>query len=73
MLINVNPDELCYYLFVVSSDVCSRSLNNFDDPSHRLCLANKPDNLNLKVHQTIKGINESKLLVKHIFVTVDVH
>ena len=59
--IDLNPDELCYYLLVVSLDICSGSLNNFNDPSHRLYLANKPDNLNLKAHDTITGINE------HIF------
>ena len=35
-------------------------------PSHRLFLANKPDNLNLRVQDTITGTEKSKLLVKHI-------
>ena len=58
--IDFNPDDLRYYLFAVSFDVCGGSFNNFDDLSDRLYVPGIPEDVNLNVHNTIIGIKESK-------------
>ena len=44
----------------------SLSCNTIDDPLARTCVSNKIEDVNLKVYDMIKGINESKTLWKHI-------
>ena len=66
MLIDLNPDELHYYPFVVSLDRSDGSCINVEDSFGRICIPNKMEGVNLKVFNIIIGINESKALVKHI-------
>ena len=63
---DLNPDELHYYPFIISLDRCDESCNNFEYPFVGICLPNKTEDVNLKVFNIIRGINESKTLVKHI-------
>ena len=65
MLIDLNPNELYYYPFITSLDSYDGSCNAVEDPSDIICVPNKID-VNLKVFSRIKGINESKTLIKHI-------
>ena len=66
-LINLHPNEYSrefhYYSFVVKLDRCVRSCN---DLSHKVCVPNKIEDLNLSVCNMITGIDESKTLTKHI-------
>ena len=45
---------------------CNESCNTVEDPFCRICVHNKIEDVNLKVFNPIKGINESKTLIKHI-------
>ena len=63
---DLNPDALHYYPFMISLDKCDESCNNVEDPFVGICFPNKIENVNLKVFNIIKQINESKTLVKYI-------
>ena len=56
-------DEFHYYSFMVSID--RRSCNTIEVPFSTICLPNKIEDVNLKVYNIIKGINQSKKLLKH--------
>ena len=43
-----------------------RSCNTPNDLSNKLCVPNKTEDLNLSVFDIITGINESKIITKHI-------
>ena len=45
---------------------CNGGCNTFDDPSDRICVSNKLEDVNLSVFIMITGISESKTLTKHI-------
>ena len=45
---------------------CDMSCNAFDDLFGRRCFPNKMEDMNLKVFNMIKAINESKTLAKYI-------
>ena len=69
-LINLQPNEytqgLRYYPFAVNLDRCTGNCNTLNDLSNRICVANKIEDLNLHVFNMIKGVNESKMLTKHV-------
>ena len=69
-LINLHPNEYSqefhYYLFVVELDRCVGSCNTLNDLSHKLCIPNKTEDLNLSVFNIITGINESKTLTERM-------
>ena len=69
-LINLNPNEyterLHYYSLAVNVDRCTRSCNTLNGVSDRICVLNKTEDLNLNVFNMIAGLNESKLLTKHV-------
>ena len=65
-LIDLNPNELNYYSFMVSLERCRGSCNTFDDSSRKICVRNKIDHVNVKVFNFITGINDAKKLVRHI-------
>ena len=50
----------------VKLDKCVGSCNTFNDLSHKLCVPNKTENLNIHVFNIITGKNESKILTKDI-------
>ena len=64
-LIDLNPDELYYYPFIISPDRCYGGCNIVEDPFGRMCAVSKIEDKILKVFIMIKGINESKTIVKH--------
>ena len=69
-LINLHPNEYSHefhcYPFVVKSDKCLESCCTLNDLSKKVCVPNKTEDLNLSVFNVIAGINESKILTKHI-------
>ena len=54
------------YPFVVNLDRRMGSCNILNDLSNRVCVPNKTENLKLSVFDMITGINETKILTKHI-------
>ena len=69
-LINLHPNEysqeLYYYPFAVKLDRCVGSCNTLNNLSNKVCVPSKTEDLNLSVFNMIIGINESKILTKHI-------
>ena len=53
MLSDLNTDDPHYYSF-------DRNCNSVEDPLGRICVSKKTKDVNLKVFNMIKGINESK-------------
>ena len=66
ILIDFNLDKLHYYQFTGSLHRCDRSCNTADDLCAQVCVLNEMEDKNLKVFNTIIGINEWKTLIKHI-------
>ena len=68
--IKLHPNEytqgLRQYPFSVNLDRCVGSCNTVNDLSNRVCVPNKTEDLNMHVFKMITGINESKILTKHI-------
>ena len=69
-LIKLHPNKysqgLRYYPFAVNLDTCVGNCNTADDISNRVCIQNKTEDLNRNIFYIITGINESKILTKHI-------
>ena len=65
-LIDLNPNQLHYYQFMVNLDRCFGSCITFNNPSGRICIPNKTENKNLNVFNMITRTNESRTLKKHI-------
>ena len=63
--IDLNPIELNYYPFMISLDKCNGSCNAADNLSTKIGLPGKTKDVNVKVFNMIKRINEAKTLVKH--------
>ena len=68
--INLSPNEytqeLRYRLFAVNLDRFVRSCSILNDLSNKVCVPNKTEDLNLSVFNMVIGINESKILTKHV-------
>ena len=69
-LINLHPNEYSHelhcYPFMVKLKRCIGSCNTLNDLFNKLCVPNKTEDLNIHVFHMITGINESKILAKHI-------
>ena len=66
ILIDMKPDELCYYPFIISMDRCERDCSTAEDPFGTICVSNKIEDISLKVFNKIKKRNESNKLSKDI-------
>ena len=66
MLIGLSPDELHYYLFMISLWRHDGSCSTVWDLFCRIIAPNKINNVTLKVFNMTKGINESKILIRLI-------
>ena len=64
-VIDLNPNELHYYPFMVSLDRFNGTCNILDDPDGRICVLNKTGDVNLNVFNMTASINEAKTLGKH--------
>ena len=65
-LIDLNPDELHYYPFIISLYSCNWSYNIAEAKFGRICVPNKVEDVNLKIFNMVKGKNESKIIAKYI-------
>ena len=69
-LISLHPNEYSqefhYYLSAVKLDRCVRSFDTLNDLSNKVCIPNKTKDLSLSMFNMTTGINESKMLTKHI-------
>ena len=69
-LISLHPNEYSQefdcYPFAVKLHRCFRNCNTLIYFSHKVCIPNKTEDLNLSVFNMIRGINESKALTKHL-------
>ena len=62
--------ELHYYPFIISLDRCDVSCNAFEHPLG-ICVSNKMEEINLKIFNMIKEMNQSHLkIIFHISVDV---
>ena len=77
ILTDLNPNELfyyyyCYYyyyyyyLLIISMKKCNGSCCTVEDQVGIIYVLNEMEDINLRVFTTMKGINESKILAKHI-------
>ena len=64
MLIDLSLDKLHYCPFIISLDRFEESCNTVVHPFGRICDPNKMDDVNPKVFNMIKEINESKTFNK---------
>ena len=62
----MNPTEIYYYPFIISVNRSNGSYNTVEDPFDRICGYFRVEDMDLKIFNMIKGINESKALAKHI-------
>ena len=58
--------KLRYYPLVVKLDRGVGICNTLNDLCNKVCAPNKTEDLNLSVFSMIKGINQSKILTKHL-------
>ena len=69
-LISLHPNEYSqefhYYTSAVKLGRYVRSFNTLSDLSNKVCAPNKTKDLSLSVFNMTAGINESKILTKHI-------
>ena len=75
--IDLNPNEynqgLRYYPFIVNLDRCIGSCNSLDDPSGRICVPNRTEDINLSIFNVIARINKSKTLTRHMPANVNLN
>ena len=64
-LINLTPDELKYYPFLIKLDKYNRNCNPVNDLSMRICVPSKTKDVNVKVFNMIRKGNEAKTPAKH--------
>ena len=70
-LINLYPDEYSQNFTTIhfrlnQIDALKVSCNTVNDLSNKVCVSNKPEDLNTSAFNMITGINESKKLTKYI-------
>ena len=59
----INPVELNYIPLIISVEKCNAICNAVDDLPTKLCLSSKTKDVNLKVFNLIRRINEAKTLI----------
>ena len=64
--LNKYIEGLCYYPFAVNSDKCIGSCNTLIDLSIKVCVKSKTKDLIFSDFNMIAGINNSKILTKHM-------
>ena len=69
-LVHVHPNEesqeFHYYPFAINLDRCATRFCTLDELSNKVYVPNETEDLNLSMFNVITGINESKILAKHI-------
>ena len=62
-IIDVNNNELVFYLYSIKVNKCSGSCNNINDPYAKLCVPDIVKNINVKVFNLMSRINEIRHLI----------
>ena len=62
--IDLNSVELNYYPFVISLNKCNGSCNIVNELYTKICVSSKTIDINVKIFNMIKKINNAKALVK---------
>ena len=65
-LIDLIPNKLRYYLFMISLKRYKKVYNKLDVPSTKTCVLNVVTGVNVKLYNMMTRIDKSKSLVKHI-------
>ena len=65
-LIDLNPIELNYYLFMISLDKCNENCNAVDYLFMKMCVPSKTKDVNINVFNVITRIHEAETSEKHI-------
>ena len=65
-------DDIHFYPLIISINRCDKSFSSVEDPFSRTRVPNKIEDLNLKVLNMIKAINEIKYTRKTYLLGVDV-
>ena len=60
LIVNINSDE---NQFTVSVNKCGGCCNTIDDPYARVCVPNKVKKMNVKVFNSVPGVNETTYLL----------
>ena len=69
---DLNIDEIDYYPFIISMNMCDGNCNITQDLFGRISIPNKMKKVKLKVFNMVKRLDGSKTLVKHICLYVNV-
>ena len=64
-IVNVNSNELLFYLFSIKTSKCSGSCNNIKGPYAKLCVPDVVQNLNVKVFNLMSRTNETRHIKWH--------
>ena len=64
-LIDINNNELSFYLYSIEVNICSGICNNINDPYAKLCIPNVVKNLNIKAFNLISRTNETRHIELH--------
>ena len=66
-IVDVNEDvgEASFYPYNVQANKCSGSCNTLEDPMARLCVPNIIKNVNMKVYNFLKRLNETRNVLWH--------
>ena len=64
-IIDINKNELVFYLLSIKINKCSGNCNNINDPMAKLCVPDIVKNMNVKVFYMLARINETRKITWH--------
>ena len=64
-IIDLNKNEPVFYPYSVKVNKCSGDCNNINDPMAKFCIPNIVTDMNIKVFNLLKRINETRKIVCH--------
>ena len=72
-IINVDNNNLIFYLFSIKTSKCGGNCNNINDPYAKICIPDVIKDLNIKVFNLMSRTNKTKNIkcMKHVNVNVD--
>ena len=64
-VVNINSNNPIYHHFNIKNSKCSGKCNNINDPYAKICVPDVIKNLDLKVFNLLKVINETRSIKQH--------
>ena len=64
-IIDVNKNEIVFYLLSIKVNKCSGNCNNINDPMAKLCVPDIIKDMNIKVFNMLARINETRKITWH--------